>query len=264
MPESKAPWKIPYFHHPPFNAGPGHGASYSVLRHWVDLFQRSGVKVVFTGHEHNFQFSDLSDATGHIHYIVSGAGGELRSGNVMPNMPRAHIEGWAAVRHFLVVEIDGQAMRITPIAAGRDGGARCRGPGNRDAADRRRAFVTFQIIRHHYRVWKLIARYAGGVKFEVAARGHRVVCDQPVENGGADEGMSPPEFLLASLATCGGYYAAQYLKARGLSTDGLQVRVTAQKAPQPARLGSFQIEVSVANRWTNAMKPVSFGPSRRA
>jgi putative redox protein len=92
-----------------------------------------------------------------------------------------------------------------------------------------------------------IARYAGGVKFEVAARGHRVVCDQPAENGGADEGMTPPDFLLASLATCGGYYAAQYLKARGLSTEELQVRVTAQKAQQPARLGSFRIEVSVGS-----------------
>ena len=27
MPESKAPWKIPYFHHPPFTAGPAHPAS---------------------------------------------------------------------------------------------------------------------------------------------------------------------------------------------------------------------------------------------
>jgi hypothetical protein len=114
--ESKAAWKIPFFHHPPFNAGPGHGASSAVLRHWLDLFQRSGVKVVFTGHEHNFQFSRLDDETGHIRYIVTGAGGELRSGNVMPNMARAHIEGWAAVRHFLVVEIDGMAMRITPLS----------------------------------------------------------------------------------------------------------------------------------------------------
>src|SRR4051794_9653985 len=94
---------------------------------------------------------------------------------------------------------------------------------------------------------EVIARYANGVKFDVAARGHRAVCDQPSENGGADEGMTPPEFLLASLATCGGYYAAEYLKARGLSTEGLEVRVTAEKAQHPARLGSFQIEVSVAH-----------------
>ena len=40
------------------------------------------------------------------------------------------------------------------------------------------------------------AIYLGDSKFEVAARGHRVICDQPVDNGGADAGMSPPEFLL--------------------------------------------------------------------
>ena len=80
MPESKAPWKIPYFHHPPFTAGPAHSASYGVLRHWHDLFQKTGVKVVFTGHEHNLQFSENSDATGHIQYVVTGAGGELRIG----------------------------------------------------------------------------------------------------------------------------------------------------------------------------------------
>ena len=91
---------------------------------------------------------------------------------------------------------------------------------------------------------EVIAEYAGGVKFEVVAGTHRVWCDQPAGNGGADEGMSPPEFLLASLATCGGYYAAEYLKARGISPDGLRVRVTAAKAPHPARLASFRIEVT--------------------
>lgn len=88
------------------------------------------------------------------------------------------------------------------------------------------------------------ARHLGDVKFEVAARGHRVLCDQPVDNGGADSGMTPPEFLLASLATCAGFYAAQYLKTRGLSAEGLAVRVDAEKATQPARLGRFRIYVT--------------------
>ena len=113
--ESRAPWKIPYFHHPPFNAGPGHGSSFAVLRHWVDMFTKSAVKVVFTGHEHNYQFSEANQTTGGARYIVSGAGGELRSGNIRPNMPRAQIAGYAPARHFLVVEIDGTAMRITPM-----------------------------------------------------------------------------------------------------------------------------------------------------
>lgn len=92
---------------------------------------------------------------------------------------------------------------------------------------------------------EVLANYLEGSKFEVAARNHRVVCDQPFDNGGTDAGMTPPEFLLASLATCAGYYAAQYLKTRGLPAGGLQVRVTADKAQRPARLDPFQIEISV-------------------
>lgn len=41
--------------------------------------------------------------------------------------------------------------------------------------------------------------HLGGVQFEITARQHRIVSDQPAENGGFDEGMTPPELLLASL-----------------------------------------------------------------
>ena len=92
---------------------------------------------------------------------------------------------------------------------------------------------------------KVIAEYLGNTKFEVEARGHRVICDQPAANGGADEGMTPPEFLLASLSTCAAYYAAQFLKTRGLNAAGLWVRVEAEKASKPARLASFRIAVVV-------------------
>lgn len=83
----------------------------------------------------------------------------------------------------------------------------------------------------------------GGVRFAIGARGHSVICDQPAENGGADSGMTPPELLLASLGSCAAFYAAQYLKSRSLSDDGVKVSVTAEKLRQPARLGRFQIDV---------------------
>jgi uncharacterized OsmC-like protein len=94
-------------------------------------------------------------------------------------------------------------------------------------------------------VMEVTTFYLGDSRFEVAARGHRVICDQPLSNGGADTGMSPPEFLLASLGTCAAYYAVQYLKTRGLAADNLTVRVSAEKGRQPARLASFRIEVCV-------------------
>jgi putative redox protein len=86
-------------------------------------------------------------------------------------------------------------------------------------------------------------QHLGNVKFEAIARGHRVVCDQPPANGGADAGMTPPEFLLVSLGTCAGFYAAQYLKLHSLPTEGLEINVSAEKAKAPARLGTFRIEV---------------------
>ncbi|MFY9727435.1 MAG: OsmC family protein [Bryobacteraceae bacterium] len=88
-------------------------------------------------------------------------------------------------------------------------------------------------------------RYQGNVRFEAEARGHRVISDQPVSNGGEDAGLTPPELLVSSLGTCAGYYAVQYLKARSLSAEGLEIHVTADKALQPARLAQFRIEVSV-------------------
>jgi uncharacterized OsmC-like protein len=86
-------------------------------------------------------------------------------------------------------------------------------------------------------------QHLGDVKFAATTRGHRIVCDQPQSNGGADSGMTPPEFLLASLGTCAGFYAAQYLKNHHLSQNGLEVVVHADKVPAPARLGRFHIDV---------------------
>jgi putative redox protein len=85
--------------------------------------------------------------------------------------------------------------------------------------------------------------HLGDVKFDATTRGHHVLTDQPVENSGADAGMTPPELMLAALGTCAGHYAAQYLKGRSLSAQGLSIKVTAQKLLRPARLDAFRIEV---------------------
>jgi uncharacterized OsmC-like protein len=82
-----------------------------------------------------------------------------------------------------------------------------------------------------------------GVKFAIQARSHVIVCDQPIENRGTDSGMTPPELLLASLASCAAFYAAEYLRTRSLAQTGVEVSVTAEKLMQPARLGNFRIHV---------------------
>jgi uncharacterized OsmC-like protein len=90
---------------------------------------------------------------------------------------------------------------------------------------------------------EVTVEHLGAVQFEIKARQHTIACDQPVENGGYDEGMTPPELLLASLGSCAGFYAAQYLRKYKLATEGTHVRVTAEKLKDPARVDNFRIEV---------------------
>ena len=86
--------------------------------------------------------------------------------------------------------------------------------------------------------------HLGAVQFEIKARHHSIPCDQPLENGGFDEGMTPPELLLASLGSCAAFYAAQYLRKFHLATEGTRVRITADKVKDPvARIDNFCIEI---------------------
>ena len=88
-------------------------------------------------------------------------------------------------------------------------------------------------------------RLLGDVKFQVESRNHTLICDQPGENGGQDEGMTPPELFLSGLATCAAFYASAYLRKKGLSREGVTVRVSAGKAGPPARLDNFLVEIHV-------------------
>jgi len=80
-------------------------------------------------------------------------------------------------------------------------------------------------------------------RFSIQSRTHRILCDQPADNGGDDQGMTPPELLLASLGSCAAFYATQYLSTRSLAETGVEVLVTAEKLKQPARLGNFRVQV---------------------
>ena len=90
---------------------------------------------------------------------------------------------------------------------------------------------------------EVFVEHLGPMQFDIKARQHSVVCDQPEDNGGFDEGMTPPEFLLAALGSCAAFYAAQYLRKKGLAKEGTRVRVTAEKVLDPPRLDQFRIEI---------------------
>jgi putative redox protein len=92
---------------------------------------------------------------------------------------------------------------------------------------------------------EITVEHLGAVQFEIRARQHKVISDQPADSSGYDEGMTPPELLLASLGSCAAYYAVDYLKRNRIERDGVKTRVTAEKVKGPFRLDNFKIEVEV-------------------
>ncbi len=90
---------------------------------------------------------------------------------------------------------------------------------------------------------EVTTKHIGAVQFEISARNHRIYSDQPIENGGFDEGMTPPELMLASLGACAAYYAVDYLKRSQVPGEGVRVRTTAAKVPGPPRLEDICIEL---------------------
>ena len=109
-------WQFPFSHHPPFCAGPAHDNDQAMIKTLVPLFECAGVRAVFSGHEHNFQYSCFNDT----HYFVSGAGGKLRE-EPPRKFQAAHTKGWAADANLLIVKATRDAVVITPVCGTNNG-----------------------------------------------------------------------------------------------------------------------------------------------
>ncbi len=92
---------------------------------------------------------------------------------------------------------------------------------------------------------EVTVNHLGAVQFEIKARQHTIVSDQPAEGHGFDEGMTPPELFLASLGACAAYYVADFLRQKNLATEGTRVRVVADKVMNPPRIDNIRIEVEL-------------------
>jgi len=71
---SPARWQIVAFHHPAYTCG-GYRGHAAVLSRWVPLFERYGVDLVLSGHDHNYQ--RFKEHRG-VRYVVHGGGGAPR------------------------------------------------------------------------------------------------------------------------------------------------------------------------------------------
>jgi putative redox protein len=93
---------------------------------------------------------------------------------------------------------------------------------------------------------RVAVRHVAEDAYAISVRGHAVLVDQPVRDGGQDSAATPTELLVASLASCVAFYAGRYLLRHSLDRSGLAVTADfTMAADRPARVSDVRLRISV-------------------
>ncbi len=88
-------------------------------------------------------------------------------------------------------------------------------------------------------------RFPRDLVVEAVVNGHRVRTDQTARHGGGDSAPAPFDLLLASIATCAGFYALRFCQQRGIDTSGLGVRLEVRRDEAGKRVERIGILVEL-------------------
>ena len=112
-------WRIVFFHHPPYAAGPNQSDEISSLvrESMVPILEKYGVQLVLNGHEHAYHRSRLirngtvaKPADG-ITYVTSGGGGAF----LYPVFPHNLVEVSKPEHHYIRVDVRGTRMTLRTV-----------------------------------------------------------------------------------------------------------------------------------------------------
>ena len=76
------PWRIVFFHRPPYSSGTEHGSDLAIRQAFGPLFEQYNVQFVLSGHEHSYERSvpwreSTNTARQAVTYVVTGGGGAI-------------------------------------------------------------------------------------------------------------------------------------------------------------------------------------------
>lgn len=102
---SRAAWKICFFHHPLYSAAHFHGPDLDLRSRLQPIFEKYGVNVVLSGHEHVYERIKPQEG---IYYFVLGNSGQLRYHDLRPSSETA--KGFDTDRSFMLMEVLGDDL----------------------------------------------------------------------------------------------------------------------------------------------------------
>ena len=110
------PWKVAFFHRSPYSAGGEHGSDTAVRAAFGAVFERYGVQLSLSAHEHIYERSipwrtGASSNSQAVTYVVAGGGG----GPLYPAGQDAWTAASASQHHYVRVTIDGCHATIEAV-----------------------------------------------------------------------------------------------------------------------------------------------------
>lgn len=113
------PWKIAVFHRSPYSAGGEHGSALDVRAAFAPIFERQGVQLAISGHEHDYERSVplIADtaADGGVTYVVTGGGG----GPLYPASRGSWTAASASRYHYVRASATECTLRLDAVATDR-------------------------------------------------------------------------------------------------------------------------------------------------
>ena len=85
--------------------------------------------------------------------------------------------------------------------------------------------------------------FPGNVSVEAHVRGFVVSTDQPEKSGGDNSAPSPFELFTSSIATCAGYFAVKFCRARKIDTAGMSLKMSYDWDKEQKRYPKMSIEL---------------------
>ncbi len=104
---SDARWIVVMLHHPPYSAG-WHGSDEAARDAFAPLFERYGVQLVLSGHDHDYQRSEPIEG---VTYVVSGAAAKTR-----PTSRADFTESAWSVLHWLEIEVWADRLELRAVS----------------------------------------------------------------------------------------------------------------------------------------------------
>jgi ribosomal protein S12 methylthiotransferase accessory factor len=87
--------------------------------------------------------------------------------------------------------------------------------------------------------------FPGGARVDANFGPYTIETDQPPQGGGEGSAPTPFAFFLSSIGTCAGIYVLNFLRNRGISTDGLKLIQRMHRNPLTGMVEEVRLEIIV-------------------